>query len=69
MGYRKEYRGRQISRSPKLTRGAQHRCVICEELFDSPTLSIKVRNGRGHLLCVGLSRVGLGKLARTSGRW
>lgn len=69
MGYRKEYRRAGAAQSSRLRRGSQHRCVICEELFDSPTLSVKVGKGRGHLLCAGLSRIGLAKLAKTSGRW
>ncbi len=69
MSYRKGYRESQERRSPLISRGAKQRCVICEEFFDSPTLSVRLGKGRGHLLCAALSRVGLGKLARTSGRW
>lgn len=69
MGYRTGYRKSQDHRPPKIVRGERHRCAVCEELFDSPTLSVRVGRGRAHLLCAALSRVGLRQLARTSGRW
>ncbi|MGF1603507.1 MAG: hypothetical protein ACFCU8_16075 [Thermosynechococcaceae cyanobacterium] len=71
MGYRKEYRRRSQDRRPLTTaRGEPQRCAVCQEIFDSPTLSIKVgKKDRAHVICAALSRVGLGRLAKTSGRW
>jgi hypothetical protein len=72
MGYRKDYRHQSKDpRSLIVARGPQSRCVICQEIFDSPTLSLRMgkKKDRAHLLCAALSRVGLGNLAKTSGRW
>ncbi|MGB7415879.1 MAG: hypothetical protein WA902_16870 [Thermosynechococcaceae cyanobacterium] len=70
MGYRKEYRSRSQDRRPAAARGEQQRCAVCREIFDSPTLSIKVgKKDRAHVICAALNRVGLGNLAKTSGRW
>lgn len=69
METRKSARKARSARPRRFTRGPKHRCAVCEEVFDSPTLSIKVNRGRAHLLCAALDRVGLRALARTSGRW
>ncbi|MCM1981666.1 hypothetical protein [Lyngbya confervoides] len=44
------------------------RCRVCEEAFDTLLLTVRVRQGRAHALCAGLDALGLGQLARTSGR-
>jgi hypothetical protein len=60
----------QLPRLRSTSEANRPHCVICEEAFDSPTLSIRVSRGRrAHVLCAALDKVGLSRLARSSGRW
>jgi hypothetical protein len=69
MAPRRRPRRKRLIQSSHLTSSNKLRCVVCEEYFDSPTLSIRLGKGRAHLLCAGLARIGLKELARSSGRW
>jgi len=69
MAPRRRPRRRRLIQKSRITQSNKPRCVVCEEQFDSPTLSIRVDKGRAHLLCAGLARIGLKGLARSSGRW
>ncbi|WP_299406105.1 hypothetical protein [Acaryochloris sp. IP29b_bin.148] len=69
MAPRRRPRRKRLIQQSRLTRSHQPRCVVCEEYFDSPTLSVRFQKGRAHVLCAGLARIGLRQLARSSGRW
>ncbi|WP_299484783.1 hypothetical protein [Acaryochloris sp. IP29b_bin.137] len=69
MSPKRRSRRKRLIQQSRLTRSNKPRCVVCEEPFDSPTLSVRFGKGRAHLLCAGLARIGLKGLARTSGRW
>ncbi|MGR3274704.1 hypothetical protein HRE53_01755 [Acaryochloris sp. 'Moss Beach'] len=69
MAPRRRAKRKRLFQQSRLTRSNKPRCVVCEEEFDSPTLSVQLGKGRAHLLCAGLARIGLKGLARSSGRW
>lgn len=69
MAPRRRPRRKRLIQQSRLTRSNKPRCAVCEEYFDSPTLSVRLGKGRAHILCAGLARIGLKGLARSSGRW
>ncbi|NJM95379.1 MAG: hypothetical protein HC792_03415 [Acaryochloridaceae cyanobacterium CSU_5_19] len=69
MAPRRRPRRKRLIQHSSLSRSNRPRCIVCEEIFDSPSLSIRFGKGRAHLLCAGLVKAGLRELARTSGRW
>lgn len=69
MAARRRAKRKRLLQHSRLIRSNKPRCIVCEEQFDSPTLSVHFGKGRAHLLCAGLARIGLKGLARSSGRW
>ena len=41
------------------------RCVVCQAIFESPTLSIRRGKGQAHVFCAALDRIGLRAWAKT----
>jgi len=63
-----KHRARYRQRNPKLAHPRLKQCVVCQTFIDPPVLSIRTAKGPAHLLCAALDKIGLGELARTSGR-
>jgi len=65
-----KHRARSRQRNPNLAQSQSRfkQCVVCQTAIDPPLLSMKTAKGPAHLLCAALDKMGLGALARTSGR-